>query len=64
MRFILVNRGKPKDPGSCTFCCTPMGQSYVRCLTTKCCYHNHFCLEFHIEATEQAMEGSHVAAYR
>lgn len=57
MRYIIVNERKPKGiPRFCTFCITPIGDSYVRDLQTRCIYHSHFCLEIHEEESKLYIE--------
>ena len=47
MKFVLVNGRSPRPEGFCALCCEPIGESYLRELTTRLsycsyeCYHGH-----------------------
>src|SRR5947209_2755132 len=35
MKFVLVNGRRPRPESSCVMCCEPIGESYLRELTTR-----------------------------
>lgn len=43
MRFVLVNGRSPREDSFCALCCEPIGEGYVRELTTHLCYCNYAC---------------------
>ena len=43
MRFVLVNGRRPRAESFCALCCEPIGEGYVRELTTHLCYCNYAC---------------------
>jgi hypothetical protein len=56
MRFILVNGRAPRPQSSCAFCCQPIGNGYLRELTTRLSYCNQQCYVGHSELTARALE--------
>ncbi len=53
MRFVLVNGRAPRPQSSCAFCCQPIGNGYLRELTTRLSYCNRF---GHSELTARTLE--------
>jgi hypothetical protein len=43
MKFVLVNGRSPRTESFCALCCEPIGEGYVRELTTHLCYCNYEC---------------------
>jgi hypothetical protein len=43
MRFVLVNGRTPREQSLCTWCCEPIGESYLRELVTRLSYCDHRC---------------------
>lgn len=43
MQFVLVNGRSPRPESSCALCCEPIGESYLRELTTRLPYCNYEC---------------------
>jgi hypothetical protein len=43
MKFVLVNGRSPRTQSFCALCCEPIGEGYVRELTTHLCYCNYEC---------------------
>jgi hypothetical protein len=41
MQFVLVNGRSPRPESSCALCCEPIGESYLRELTTRLPYCNY-----------------------
>jgi len=56
MRFVLVNDRAPRPLSSCVFCCQPIGNGYLRELTTRLSYCNQQCYFGHSELTARALE--------
>ena len=60
LRYLVVNTyGKPREDAEvsyCAMCCTAIGKSYVRDISTGLAYHSHFCLELHISQSEKCIE--------
>jgi len=56
MRFVLVNGRAPRPQSSCAFCCQPIGDGYLRELTTRLSYCNPQCYFGHSELTAPALE--------
>jgi hypothetical protein len=56
MRFILVNGRAPRPQSSCAFCCQPIGNGYLRELTTRLSYCNQQCYVGHSESAARALE--------
>ncbi len=44
MKFVLVNGRTPRPHSFCSLCCEPIGESYLRDLTTRLSYCDHECL--------------------
>jgi len=53
MRFVLVNGRAPRPQSSCAFCCQPIGNGYLRELTTRHSYCNQQCYFGHSELTPE-----------
>jgi hypothetical protein len=43
MKFVLVNGRGPRRESFCALCCGPIGQGYLRELTTRLSYCNYNC---------------------
>lgn len=43
MQFVLVNGRSPRPVSFCALCCEPIGESYLRELTTRLSYCNYEC---------------------
>src|SRR5215831_2453147 len=43
MKFVLVNGRTPRPQSFCALCCEPIGESYLRELTTRLSYCDHEC---------------------
>ena len=43
MKFVLVNERSPRTQSFCALCCEPIGESYLRELTTHLSYCNYNC---------------------
>lgn len=43
MKFVLVNGRTPRPESFCALCCEPIGESYLRELTTRLSYCGHKC---------------------
>jgi hypothetical protein len=43
MNFVLVNGRTPHPQSFCAVCCEPIGESYVREVTTRLCYCDRKC---------------------
>ena len=43
MKFVLVNGRRPRPEAWCALCCEPIGESYLRELTTRLSYCSHEC---------------------
>jgi len=56
MRFVLVNGRAPRPQSSCAFCCQPIGNGYLRELTTRLSYCNQQCYFGHSELSAPAVE--------
>jgi hypothetical protein len=54
MKFILVNGRTPRLHTFCALCCEPIGESYVRELTSRLSYCDHECYVGHCEAAVPA----------
>jgi hypothetical protein len=57
MKFILANGRAPRPRASCTFCCEPIGEGYLRELTTLLSYCNHHCYFGHWEVIPEQSKG-------
>ena len=49
MKFVLVNGRTPRPESFCALCCEPIGESYLRELTTRLSYCDHTCYVGHCE---------------
>ena len=49
MKFVLVNGRTPHPHSFCALCCKPIGESYLRDLTTRLSYCDHECYVGHCE---------------
>ena len=56
MKFVLVNGRAPRTRSSCAFCCQPIGNSYLRELTTWLSYCNQQCYFGRSELNARALE--------
>jgi hypothetical protein len=43
MKFVLVNGRTPRPQSFCALCCEPIGQSYLREISTRLSYCDHMC---------------------
>jgi hypothetical protein len=43
MKFVLVNGRRPRPESSCALCCEPIGESYLRELSTRLSYCSYAC---------------------
>jgi hypothetical protein len=43
MKFVVVNGRTPRPQSFCALCCKPIGESYLRELTTRLSYCDHKC---------------------
>jgi hypothetical protein len=43
MKFVLVNGRRPRPESCCTLCCEPIGESYLRELSTRLSYCSYAC---------------------
>jgi hypothetical protein len=43
MRFVLVNGRTPRPESFCALCCEPSGEGYLRELTTRLSFCDHWC---------------------
>jgi hypothetical protein len=43
MKFVLVKGRTPRPESFCALCCEPIGESYLRELTTRLSYCNYDC---------------------
>ena len=56
MKFILVNGRALHPQSSCAFCCQPLGNGYLRELTTRLSYCDQQCYVGHSELAARALE--------
>ena len=56
MKFVLVNGRTPNPPSFCALCCEPIGESYLRELTTRLSYCDHQCYLGHCKVAVQALQ--------
>ncbi len=54
MKFILVNGRTPRPQSFCASCCEPIGESYLRELTTRLSYCDHKCYAGHYKVAAPA----------
>jgi len=47
MKFVLVNARRPRPESSCALCCEPIGESYLRELSTRLSYCSYACYLWH-----------------
>ncbi len=47
MKFVVVNGRTPSPQSFCALCCEPIGESYLRELTTRLSYCDHVCYVGH-----------------
>ncbi len=57
MRFVLVNGRTPCSQSFCAWCCDPIGESYLRELTTRLSYCDHDCYVGHCKMTDRVLQG-------
>ena len=55
MKFILVNGRNPRRESLCSLCCEPIGESYLRELTTRLSYCSHECYLGHCKLAVSAL---------
>jgi hypothetical protein len=55
MKFVLVNGRRPRPEAWCALCCEPIGESYVRELTTRLSYCSHECYLGHCKLAVSAL---------
>jgi hypothetical protein len=56
MTFVLVNGRTPSPQSFCALCCEPIGESYLRDITTRQAYCDHQCYVGHCNVTTAAIE--------
>jgi hypothetical protein len=56
MRFVLVAGRTPTPQSFCTFCCDPIGDSYLRDVSTRLPYCDQICFAMHSENPAQVWE--------
>jgi len=47
MKFVLVNGRSPRSQSRCSLCCEPIGEGYLRDVTTQLSYCGHACYRGH-----------------
>jgi hypothetical protein len=55
MKFVLVNGRGPRPETWCALCCEPIGESYLRELTTRLSYCSHECFLGHCKLAVSAL---------
>jgi hypothetical protein len=63
MKFILVNGRNPRRESLCSLCCEPIGESYLRELTTRLSFCNYDCYLGHRKPAFAVLKG-HARASR
>jgi hypothetical protein len=56
MKFVLVNGRTPRPQSFCALCCEPVGESYLRELTTRLFYCDHECYAGNRNAAAPALQ--------
>src|SRR6516165_4184453 len=56
MKFILVNGRNPRRESLCSLCCEPIGESYLRELTTRLSFCNYDCYLGHCKPAFSVLE--------
>ena len=56
MKFVLVNGRTPRPQCFCALCCEPIGESYLRELTTRLSYCDHKCYAGHCKLLVLALQ--------
>jgi hypothetical protein len=56
MKFVVVNGRTPSPQSFCALCCEPIGESYLRDITTRHAYCDHQCYVGHCNVTAAAIE--------
>jgi hypothetical protein len=56
VKFVLVNGRTPSPQSFCALCCEPIGESYLRDITTRHAYCDHQCYVGHCNVTAAAIE--------
>ena len=56
MKFVLVNGRTPRPQSFCALCCEPIGESYLRELTTRLSYCDHKCYAGHCKLRLPALQ--------
>ena len=55
MKFVLVNGRRPHPETCCALCCEPIGESYLRELTTRLSYCSYECYLGHSKLAVSAL---------
>src|SRR3989475_1606531 len=55
MKFVVVNGRTPSPQSFCALCCEPIGESYLRELTTRLSYCDHKCYDRHCKLLVQSL---------
>ena len=56
MKFVLVNGRRLRPESFCALCCEPIGESYLRELTTRLSYCSHECYLGHCKLAVSVLE--------
>jgi hypothetical protein len=56
MKFVLVNGRTPSPQSFCGLCCEPIGEGYLRDVTTRVAYCDHRCYVGHRSVAAAALE--------
>jgi hypothetical protein len=56
MKFVLVNGRTPTRRSLCALCCEPIGEGYLRDITTRLAYCDHRCYVGHHHIAAAALE--------
>ncbi len=56
MKFVLVNGRTPRPQSFCASCREPIGESYLRELTTRLSYCDHTCYANHCKVAIPALQ--------
>ena len=56
MKFVLVTGRTPRPQSFCALCCEPIGESYLRALTTQLSYCDHKCYAGHCKLLVLALQ--------
>jgi hypothetical protein len=55
MKFVLVNGRRPRPETCCALCCEPIGESYLRELTSRLSYCSYECYRGHCKLAMTAL---------